>query len=64
MSDRLQATWTIELHADCPSCKEYVDLLLYVDFWDGRNLQVGENKENQEVVCPECGHEFAVDVVY
>jgi len=61
-----RAQWTIELHADCPACKEYVDLLQYADFWDGRGkeLQTGQNKENVEVVCPECGHEFIVDCVY
>lgn len=59
-----QATWTIQLHVECPSCKEYVDVLCYPDFWDGRSLVVGESREGEEVVCPECGHEFRADVVY
>lgn len=62
------ATWTIELNCDCPKCEEYVDLLEFVDFWDGRSLDPGENgterSEDVDVVCPKCQHEFVVDLVY
>lgn len=62
------ATWTVELNCVCPNCKEYVDLLDYSDFWDGRKLNVAEHdtprSKNIDVVCPECGEEFNVDCTY
>ena len=35
-----KATWNASLNCYCPSCDEYVDLLDYADFWDGRNLEI------------------------
>lgn len=62
------ATWSIRLNCDCPNCKEYVDLLSYPDFWDGRALEFGEHNTDRssgvDVVCPECGHAFEVDCEY
>lgn len=62
------AVWSIELWAECPSCKEDVDLLDDTDFWDGRKLDIGENQTERsfdvEVFCPECGHRFVVDLEY
>ena len=62
------AQWDIHLHADCPHCKEWVDLLDYADFWDGRDLEIAEHGTERsravEVVCPECGHDFEVDCEY
>jgi len=59
------ATWHASLNCDCPGCGEYVDLMSYSDFWDGRSLQIAEHDTDRsrdvEVVCPECGHEFKVD---
>jgi predicted RNA-binding Zn-ribbon protein involved in translation (DUF1610 family) len=60
------ATWHASLDCDCPKCGEYVDLLKYPDFWDGRSmLEVAEHgtpaTKDMEVVCPECGAEFTVD---
>lgn len=67
MSDN-KASWTVELNTDCPNCKEHVNLLDYVDFWDGRRLEIAEHGTERstdvEVVCPECGHEFTVDLEY
>ena len=64
----IAASWTIELHADCPKCNAYVDLMKYPDFWDGRPLGVGEHDTDRskdvDVVCPDCGHEFVVDLFY
>lgn len=63
-----KATWIVELNTDCPSCKEYVNLLDYVDFWDGRKLDIAENgterSRDVEVVCPICFDEFTVDLEY
>ena len=35
-----------------------------VDFWDGRTLEIAEDRKGLEVVCPKCGHKFEVDCVY
>jgi len=70
MSDRAKviATWDISLDCECPSCGEYVDLLKYEDFWDGRRIQPIENStpatDNLNVVCPNCGHYFDVCCEY
>jgi len=62
------ATWVVELNCTCPKCGEDVDLLDYADFWDGRQLDVPEHGTDRskgvEVMCPDCGHEFAVDCEY
>lgn len=58
------AQWYVELRAECPNCKQDVDLLDAPDFWDGRQLDIPEhgteNSNNLEVDCPECGHQFRV----
>jgi len=63
-----KAFWNVELYTDCPNCKEYVNLLDYVDFWDGRQLNVAEHGTERsidiEVVCPVCFDEFIVDCEY
>lgn len=69
MSEGVRATWSISLDADCPECKEYVDLLDDPDFWDGRcSLDIGEHGTERsvgvEVYCPKCGAEFEVDLEY
>lgn len=62
------ATWTVELHCNCPKCGEWVDLLEAPDFWDGRQLDVPEHgterSKGVEVICPKCDHEFIVDCEY
>jgi endogenous inhibitor of DNA gyrase (YacG/DUF329 family) len=54
----------VSLLSECPKCKQDVDLLDYAEFWDGRDIDIPEHgterSDNLEVVCPECGHEFAV----
>lgn len=68
MSEKIEATWTIELHCDCPGCGEYVNLLDDPEFFVGRDIECGENRTDKstdvEVYCPECGHEFKIDLVY
>lgn len=68
MSTKTEAQWSISLDCDCPHCKEFVDLLEYPDFWDGRRLDVGEHhtdrSQNVSVTCPNCGSDFEVDLVY
>ena len=58
------ATWTVELNCECPACHEYVDVLEYPDFWDGRHLEIAEHgtdrSKDVEVICPNCDHEFTV----
>jgi DNA-directed RNA polymerase subunit RPC12/RpoP len=60
----VSAQWLVSLLSECPKCKQDVDLLDYAEFWDGRDIDIPEHgterSDNLEVVCPECGHEFAV----
>ena len=67
-SAHVQAEWHAELTCDCPACGQYVDLLEYPDFWDGRKIEVCEHGTDRtrgmEVVCPNCGAEFLVDCNY
>ena len=58
------AQWTVELNCDCPCCGEFVNLLDYVDFWDGKNMSVGEDKKGVSAHCPKCDHDFDVDCEY
>lgn len=65
---KIYATWSLSLDCECPACKEDVDLLR-ADFWDGReSMQACEHNteasRDVEVLCPECGHEFKVDLEY
>lgn len=63
-----KAFWYVELYTDCPCCKEHVNLLDHGDFWYGRQFDISEHGTKRstdvEVVCPECGHEFTVDMEY
>lgn len=65
---RPTALWSVSLDADCPACEQNVNLLDYGDFWDGRKLEIPEHGTDRsrdvEVVCPDCGHEFSVDLEY
>ena len=56
----LSATWQVSLDCDCPHCGESVDLLDDPDFWDGgrEGLQIGEDRDLEYVICPECGKDF------
>lgn len=64
----VQATWALSLYADCPNCREYVDLLDVADFFQDRDLDPCENmtprSRSVEVDCPECDHGFQVTCVY
>jgi len=62
------ATWSISLDVDCPKCEEYFNILDTPDFWEDRQLDLGEHETARsrgiEVTCPECGYEFTVDLEY
>lgn len=62
------ATWTVELNCYCPKCTQYVNLIEYPDFWDGRRLDIAENNTERskglDVYCPDCGEEFKVDCTW
>ena len=63
--EKIEAVWSALLDCECPACKEDVDLMEYADFWEGRSdLQIAQEVEGLEVVCPKCGHEFKVDTVW
>ena len=60
----IYANWEVTLTAQCPGCREQVDLMSYPDFWDGRAICVCEagtkNTTQMDVTCPECLQEFQV----
>lgn len=62
------AIWNLSLNVDCPQCGEYVNLLDDPDFFDGRELEPCETRTEHsrdvEVQCPNCEHEFVVDLEY
>jgi endogenous inhibitor of DNA gyrase (YacG/DUF329 family) len=58
MSERVNASWNVTLFCDCPHCGEYVDLLDYVDFWDGGGPEVCGRGDELEIPCPECGEDI------
>ena len=47
--------WDISLDTDCPECGTVIDLA-------GGDLLVGTVISGYEVSCPECSHEFLVDI--
>lgn len=61
------ADWSISLHATCPECEEYFDLIEQDDdFWiDGGRAGVCETDTPRtidvDVECPSCKHKFKVD---
>lgn len=65
MSD-IKAAWRVGIDVLCPQCDEVVDLTDAEDFWCDRPLNLAEHGTTRtidmEVVCPECGHEFEVDL--
>mgnify|MGYP001566962864 FL=1 len=68
MSNHKTAHWSISLDAECPECFEDVDLLDDPEFWDDRDLGVGEHNTPRSkgvcVHCPACGQLFYVDLEY
>jgi endogenous inhibitor of DNA gyrase (YacG/DUF329 family) len=69
MSEKTYASWSLSLDCECPGCHKYVDLLDDSEFWDcHQSLKICESSTDKsrdvEVLCPECGHEFLVDLEY
>ena len=64
----IKATWIVQLNCECPGCKKQVNLLDYADFFEWCEVVIAEhdtdNSQNMLVVCPECYHEFQVDLDY
>ena len=64
----IKAGWTIELNAQCPGCGRDVDLLCSDSFMEGMPFDLAEHgterSKDVTVHCPECGHEFKVDLEY
>lgn len=62
------ATWSISLDTECPECDHGFDMLSSDDcFWDSRIEPIEHHTDRSagvEVVCPECHHEFTVDLEY
>jgi hypothetical protein len=62
------ALWRISLDVYCPGCSNYFNILDYdCEFWN-LGIQPVEHDTDKtkgvEVVCPECDHEFLVDLQY
>lgn len=68
MSNKVIATWIVELNCECPNCNGDVDLTDYPDFWIESEFEIAEhgteNSRDVKVVCPKCAHEFKVDLEY
>jgi hypothetical protein len=66
--NNVEARWDIHLFCCCPKCYQDVDLLEYVDFWDGRSFEIGEHdtrrSRNVDVIRPLCDEEFEIDLTY
>jgi endogenous inhibitor of DNA gyrase (YacG/DUF329 family) len=65
----VKASWTLELYCDCPGCGEFVDLLDDPEFFQTHeDLQpcqhMNSGSRDVEVTCPNCGHEFTVDLEF
>lgn len=64
----ITAGWDISLDCNCPQCEEWVDLFTADDFWEGKSFDIGESgterTRNVKVNCPQCMHEFEVDLEY
>ena len=75
--ENIKAVWRTSLDCKCPGCKDYVDLMEYADYRQGRkrleksdflegdsDLQIAQPVIGLEVNCPKCGHEFMVDTTW
>lgn len=61
----VKAVWTVELNVTCPKCQSRFDITDESDFWEFAGVKhAGQEKEDYETACPECGHEFKCDFVY
>lgn len=69
MDEPVSAHWSVELNCECPHCGDYVDLLEYPDFWDGRRgVEIYEidtpATTKTEVTCPKCFKDFLASFDY
>lgn len=63
------AVWDITLHKECPNCGDYFDIIRVMDdFWTDARFGPCESNTpattGVEVECPNCEHEFKVDLEY
>ena len=66
---KITATWVVSLDCTCPNCEEWIDVMDSDGFWDRHSeLDIAEHGTprtiDMEVECPECHHEFKVDLEY
>jgi len=54
----IRATWRVGLDCTCPYCGKVVNLLDFVDFWEGLDLKYGEASDLEYVMCPNCDKDF------
>lgn len=62
MSEKIEARWSFSLYVNCPGCNHTVDLM---DLFDNREAFLCDLiSHDNDVECPECGHEFTCDFTY
>lgn len=64
-----RALWSISLYCTCPKCGHNYDILeADPDFFGNSRIELiewgTERTKDFEVACPECEHEFNVDLEY
>lgn len=68
VKQKVTAMWSISLNTMCPRCCWEFDAISLPDFWDGRDLDMGEfntkRSRDVELWCPMCDHEFKADLEY
>jgi hypothetical protein len=63
------ANWSIEINTICPKCENYFDIIgADCEFWIDQHFELAEhgteNSKDIETTCPDCKHEFLVDLEY
>jgi len=59
----ISALWSISLAVDCPKCDHFFDLI-DSDSFKQSGIKPLAVDCTYETSCPECGHEFTVELEY
>jgi hypothetical protein len=64
---QVDATWTVELEAECPHCGKTNDLLLIDEWYDAFRITTGESRQdvNYKHKCDHCKKDFEIkNIIY
>ncbi|EMI7998218.1 hypothetical protein RG369_002408 [Acinetobacter baumannii] len=61
-SKKAEGTWSLEIWAECPHCKEDVDFTCSSDFWDGFKFETIGPVTDWACVCPNCNGDVLLNV--